>query len=85
VSNVNSKKQNRSKNNKPQGRNKSSQKPKKDGKNIEQFQWKRAGKTSFVWVLIIISAVFLSNLFNSKGADELKFNIQNIEVSSPGD
>jgi cell division protease FtsH len=69
---VNSKKQNRSKNNKPQGRNKSSQKPKKDGKNIEQFQWKRAGKTSFVWVLIIISAVFLSNLFNSKGADELE-------------
>ena len=77
---MNSKKQNRSKNNKPQERNKSPKKSKKDGINLEQFQWKRAGKTSFVWVLIIISAVFLSNLFNSKGADE--FEIQYSEYRS---
>ena len=27
------------------------------------FQWKRAGKTSLIWVLIIVAAIFLSNLF----------------------
>ena len=36
----------------------------KDNKNNE-FQWKRAGKTSFIWVFILISAIFLSGLFLS--------------------
>ena len=36
----------------------------KDNKNNE-FQWKRAGKTSFIWVFILISAIFLSGLFTS--------------------
>ena len=30
----------------------------KDKKNTE-FQWKRAGKTSFIWVFILITAIFL--------------------------
>jgi len=72
VSNVNSKKKNRSKNNRPQGTEKSSQTRKKNKKENKEFQWKRAGKTSLVWVLIIISAVFLSNLFTGKGADEVE-------------
>jgi len=72
VSNVDSKNKNRSKNNRPQGTEKSTQTRKKNKKENEQFQWKRAGKTSLVWVLIIISAVFLSNLFTGKGADEVE-------------
>ena len=36
----------------------------KDKKNTE-FQWKRAGKTSTIWVFILITAIFLSGLFTS--------------------
>jgi cell division protease FtsH len=36
----------------------------KDNKNNE-FQWKRAGKTSFIWVFILIAAIFFSGLFTS--------------------
>ena len=45
----------------------------KDNKNNE-FQWKRAGKTSFIWVFILISAIFLSGLFTS--ADQKAIEIQ---------
>ena len=45
---------------------------KQDKNQSDQFQWRRAGKTSFVWVLIIISAVLLSNLFTGKGVDEVE-------------
>ena len=72
MSNVDSKNKNRSKNNRPKGTEKSTQTRKNNKKENEQFQWKRAGKTSIVWVLIIISAVFLSNLFTGKGADEVE-------------
>ena len=72
MSNVDSKNKNRSKNNRPQSTEKSTQNRKNNKKENEQFQWKRAGKTSIVWVLIIISAVFLSNLFTGKGADEVE-------------
>ena len=80
MSKVDSKKKNKLKNNKTQGRKKSTEKLNKDSKNTDKFHWKRAGKTSFVWVLIIISAVFLSNLFNGQGADE--FEIQYSEYRS---
>ena len=72
MSNVDSNNKNRSKNNRPQSTEKSTQNRKNNKKENEQFQWKRAGKTSIVWVLIIISAVFLSNLFTGKGADEVE-------------
>ena len=45
----------------------------KDNKNNE-FQWKRAGKTSFIWVFILISAIFLSGIFTS--ADKKAIEIQ---------
>ena len=80
MSKVDSKKKNKLKINKTQERKKSTEKLNKDSKNTDKFHWKRAGKTSFVWVLIIISAVFLSNLFNGKGADE--FEIQYSEYRS---
>ena len=44
-----------------------------DNKNNE-FQWKRAGKTSFIWVFILITAIFLSGLFTS--ADQKAIEIQ---------
>jgi len=69
---VESKKQKRPKITKPQGSNKSPQKKNKDQKGNDQFQWKRAGKTSLVWVLIVVSAVFFSNLFTGPGADEIE-------------
>jgi len=48
--------------------------PKKsnDNKINEQFHWKKAGKTSLVWVLIIISAIFMSNLFTDQGGNEVE-------------
>ena len=48
----------------------------KDNKNNE-FHWKRAGKTSFIWVFLLISAIFLSGLFTS--ADQKAVEIQYYE------
>ena len=44
----------------------------KDNKIDEQFHWKKAGKTSLVWVLIIISAIFMSNLFTDQAGNEVE-------------
>ena len=41
-------------------------------KDPDQFKWQKAGKTSFVWVLVIISAVFLSNLFTNQSGEEIE-------------
>ena len=48
----------------------------KDSKNNNnsEFQWKRAGMTSFIWVFILITAIFLSGLFTS--ADQKALEIQ---------
>ena len=53
----------------------------KDSKNNNnsEFQWKRAGKTSFIWVFILITAIFLSGLFTSADQKLWKYNIINIE------
>ena len=67
---VNSKQSNNK--NKNGFKNQKSPDKKQDKNQSDQFQWHRAGKTSFVWVLIIISAVFLSNLFTGKGVDEVE-------------
>jgi cell division protease FtsH len=66
VNNVNSKNNNSNKmsNNKKATNN--------NKKRPDKFQWQRAGKTSFVWILVIISAVFLSNLFTSQGGEEIE-------------
>jgi cell division protease FtsH len=44
---------------------------KRDNKNNE-FQWKRAGKTSLIWVMILMVAIFLSGLLTS--------NEQSVEI-----
>ena len=52
---------------KPQKHSPEGQRPRgedKDKKNTV-FQWKRAGKTSFIWVFILITGIFLSGLFTS--------------------
>ena len=51
--------------------------PEKDPDSDQQkgnqgFQWKQAGKTSLIWVIILISAIFVSGLFTGKGGDELE-------------
>ena len=51
----------------------------KDNKNNE-FQWKRAGKTSFIWVFILITAIFLSGLFTS--TDQKAVEIQYYQYRS---
>ena len=47
------------------------QRKKGDNKNNE-FQWKRAGKTSLIWVMILMVAIFLSGLLTS--------NEQSVEI-----
>ena len=50
-------------NNKPKKHNqKSNQEQSQD-----QFDWKRAGKTSFIWLMIIIGAVYISGLLTESG------------------
>ncbi len=36
------------------------------------FQWKKAGKTSVIWVLILMTAIFLSSLFTSQEGKEIE-------------
>jgi len=41
-------------------------KGKQEDKKNNEFQWKRAGKTSLIWVMILMVAIFLSGLLTSK-------------------
>ena len=41
-------------------------------KNPDNFEWKKASKTSFIWVFILVSAVFLSNFFTNPNGDEVE-------------
>jgi len=50
--------------------NKPSLPPGQKGK--DEFQWKRAGKTSIIWIIIILTAVFLSGLLTSKNKSEIE-------------
>ena len=62
--------------NKNQNNNKSNNKSNdsKENKNEDnpQFQWKKAGKTSFAWILIIITAFSLSRFFSSQPNGEVE-------------
>ncbi|MFQ6676128.1 MAG: ATP-dependent zinc metalloprotease FtsH, partial [Fidelibacterota bacterium] len=49
------------------GDHRTGRQPKKDDQN---FQWKQAGKTSVIWIVILIAAIFLSSLFTGKGRNE---------------
>ena len=41
-------------------------------KDDQGFQWKNAGKTSIIWIVILVTAIFLSSLFTSKGKNEIE-------------
>jgi len=41
-------------------------------KNPDNFEWKKASKSSFVWIFILVSAVFLSNFFTNPNGDEVE-------------
>jgi len=38
------------------------------------FQWKKAGRTSLVWISIILLAIFLSGLFTGAGEKEYEID-----------
>lgn len=44
----------------------------KDKKGSNEFQWKRAGKTSLVWIFIVLTAIILSGLFTGQGREEIE-------------
>ena len=50
------------------------QDPNKSGQHNqpENFDWKRAGKTSFVWLMIIFGAVYISGLLTQSGKKEIE-------------
>ena len=64
--NSNSKKTNKEKQN---SQNKTS---KSSNKNSDSFQVGKASKTSFIWILILVSAVFLSNFFTNSNGEEIE-------------
>tara|TARA_S200000501_G_scaffold108296_2_gene101672 strand:- start:3856 stop:5853 length:1998 start_codon:yes stop_codon:yes gene_type:complete len=41
-------------------------------KNSDSFQIGKASKTSFIWIMILVSAVFLSNLFTNHNGEEIE-------------
>ena len=46
----------------------------KNGSGFEpdNFNWKKAGKTSFIWMVIILGAVYVSGLLTNVGKQELE-------------
>ncbi|MED5219998.1 MAG: ATP-dependent zinc metalloprotease FtsH [Candidatus Neomarinimicrobiota bacterium] len=58
-------------NKKPQSPGKKS--PNSSNKNNpDQFQWKRAGKTSLVWISITVCAIYISGLLTDSGKKEIE-------------
>ena len=43
-----------------------------NGFNKDEFNWKRAGKTSFIWLSIILGAVYISGLLTNVGKKEIE-------------
>ena len=41
-------------------------------KQPDQFDWMRAGKTSFIWLMIIFGAVYISGLMTDSGKKEIE-------------
>ena len=38
----------------------------------DNFDWQRAGKTSFIWLIIIFSAIYISGLLTDAGKKEIE-------------
>lgn len=82
---------------KPSGRGRNQPAGRESGKNQKNpqpqdqnnFQWKKVGKTSLVWVGIILATIFLSNLFSGSDRNEIaidyyqfKSYLENKEIES---
>jgi len=57
--------------NKNQNSNKEKESPKKENQQ-DNFDWKRAMKTSFIWLIIVFGAVYISNLLTQAGKKEIE-------------
>ena len=44
----------------------------KDNKQHDTFDWKKAGRTSFVWLSIIFGAIYISGLLTDAGKKEIE-------------
>ncbi len=44
----------------------------KQDKQLDKFEWKRAGKTSLLWILIIIGAIYISGQLTESGKNEVE-------------
>ena len=53
-------------------KNKTDSKGKKPSNPKANFQWKRAGKTSAVWLLIVVGAILISGLFSNSNKKEIE-------------
>lgn len=54
-----------------------SMKPNQDKQNPKnEFQWKRAARTSLIWVFIFSAAIFLSNLFTNEAQNQAAVTYQ---------
>ena len=40
--------------------------------NPDKFHWKRAGKTSLVWISILVCAIYISGLLTDSGKNEIE-------------
>ena len=58
-------------NKKPQSQGKQSPRSSNEN-NPDQFHWKRAGKTSLIWISIILCAVYISGLLTESGKKEIE-------------
>ena len=57
--------------NKNQNSKKEKESPKKKNQQ-DNFDWKRAMKTSFIWLIIVFGAVYISNLLTQAGKQEIE-------------
>jgi cell division protease FtsH len=57
--------------NKNQNSKKEKESPKKQNQQ-DNFDWKRAMKTSFIWLIIVFGAVYISNLLTQAGKQEIE-------------
>ena len=51
-------------------------------KNLQDnFDWRRAGKTSFIWLFIIFGAVYISGLLTQSGKKEVEVESTTVKLT----